>query len=110
MTYAQRLTAERQAYIKAAQDAIKQLAADAIAVTLNDPEAMGGDTFGAERIRRFMAVWDKHFERYFGALEKGPEQDYLQAELDARLRLIFGGELIPFDERQPYVIKPKYGR
>lgn len=109
MTYAERLAIERQTYINAANDIIKQHAADVLEITLNDPDAMGKDTFGAERIKRFMAVWGKHFNSYFSALEKGLEQDYMQEQLDSRLRLIFGDELIPFEERQPYVVKPKYG-
>lgn len=108
MKYAEKLKLQQQAYINATQQTIQQLMADTAAITLNDPAVMGKDVLGKGRLKRFNAAWTKNVEYYMGALLKGDLQDYIQNELDERLKKIFGDDFTPSAERYPFVTKPKY--
>lgn len=108
MNYAQKLKLQQQAYITATQQTIQQLMADTAAITLNDPAVMGKDVLGKERLKRFNAAWTKNVAHFMGALQKGDLQDYIQNELDERLKKIYGNDFLPSTERYPMVVKPKY--
>lgn len=73
---------------------------DMMCLVLNDPEIMGKDVFGAERLKK---VHDAMYERertYHEAWMNNQESDYYQEKLDAALRRIFG-EIDPFNKRYP---------
>ena len=80
-----------------------QLANDFYQITLNDQEVMGSRVLGRtmlEKITANIAKLDDHFSKAFGS---DVEADYLQEELDYRLRKIYGDDLVPFRERHPDV-------
>ena len=69
-----------------------------------------GIAFGRERIDKVMAGilhYDKLFEKAY-TLDK--EADVAQEKLDDALREVYGDEFIPFSERQPDVLQPKYNK
>ena len=81
----------------------KQQIIDYLTIALRDPEIMGKDIFGRKRIEKIIVkimMLDKQFSKAY-TLDK--EADYLQEKLDGLLRDLYGDEIIPFSERQPYV-------
>jgi hypothetical protein len=81
---------------------------DMIMVTLNDPDVMGKDVFGKKRITEVVLAVSKNFDKYHGALEKGPEADYYQDKLDDALGAFLGDSLQPFETRYGWIKKQKY--
>ena len=84
-----------------------QLANDFYQMTLNDKEIMGSRVLGRTMLEKIAAntkLLDDHFSKAFGG---DVEADYLQEEMDYRLRKIYGDDLIPFQERYPDI--KKYG-
>jgi hypothetical protein len=81
---------------------------DTLILTLNDPEIMGKDVFGKERIVRVVKAWGKKYDKYHGALEKGDEQDYYQVKMDEALKRALGEEgFDPFERRYEWLRAPK---
>lgn len=88
-----------------------QVACDAICLVLRDKNVMGKDTFGAERIVRFIQAMRDAMALYHGAFQPIDEADYLQEQFDANLREALGGNLeFTFDERYPMIRKYDYKR
>lgn len=82
---------------------------DYLTLVLRDPEYVGNDIFGRERIDRVIAgiaAYDKEFIRAYNV--KDPEADVFQDRLDRLLRDVYGEELVPFAERQPHILKLAY--
>lgn len=102
--YLQRQKNTVDAYRKAERQTYVQFMVDTLVLTLNDPEVMGKDTFGAKRIRNVVNGWMDTFDLYHGALEKGDEQDFWQIKLDQNLKAILGEEgFDPFSKRYDWV-------
>lgn len=96
-------------YRQAEKDTCIQFMTDTLMLTLNDPEVMGKDVFGRKRIMKVVCAWGKMYDRYHGALEKGPEADHFQDNLDQALKRILGEEgFQPFSKRYDWIAKPKY--
>lgn len=80
-------------------------------VVLNDPEIMGKDTFGAERLEKIHRAAERMSDYYSPALDASdPEADYYRDKLDKRLRKIWKDKLLPFEERLHELKKISYGR
>lgn len=47
-------------------------------------------------------------EEFGPAFRPGPEQDYMQEQLDGALREIFGEATVPFAVRHPYIREIDY--
>lgn len=100
----------RQAMLDAGMNMGFQKCWDLIQICLRDPEAVGKDTFGKERIKRLYNSLKK-YERDLGKAwlpTKEKDADVKQRDLDALLKEIWGDGLCPFNERYPYVKNPDY--
>ena len=101
--------ADRQKFFVAGCDTTAQQMFDMMCLALHDPEVMGKDTFGAERLKKLhKAIYDyesKYHEAWIGT----QESDWYQEKLDAALRSIFG-EIEPFNERYPYQKEWNYNK
>ncbi len=106
--YLNRKKAEIDAYRQAEKDTYIQFMTDTLMLTLNDPEVMGKDVFGEQRITKIVDAWGKAFDKYHGALESGPEADYIQEKFDRRLKPIAGKRFSPFHERYKWIKKIFY--
>lgn len=74
---------------------------DMLCLVLHDPDVMGKyRTIGAEQLKRISAAMIEYESKYHDAWMFKPESDYLQEQLDANLREIFG-EIEPFQKRYP---------
>lgn len=96
------------AYRQAEKDTYIQFMSDMFQIALNDPDIMGKDVLGEDRIRRVTEAASRNFDTFHGALEKIPEADYFQEKLDSRLRRIFKEKLAPFAERYPWLKRQVY--
>lgn len=59
-------------------------------IVLNDPDIMGKDTFGKERLLRVVKAIGEYIDVYEKAWKKDDEADYYQNKLDAQLARIYG--------------------
>ena len=73
--------AEKETYI--------QFMSDMFQIALNDPDVMGKDVLGEDRIKCVVEAAGRNFDTFHGALENIPEADYFQEKLDSRLGRIF---------------------
>lgn len=94
----------------AQQKTTRRFMIDLITVTLNDPQYMGSDAFGYDRIRRVIDGLQENYDAYFDALRMVPESDYYRAKLDeAILRIVRDRkDFEPFEKRYPYLPEIKY--
>lgn len=96
-------------YRQAEKETYIQFMTDMLILTLNDPEIMGKDVFGKKRIEKVIHGWERNFDAYHGALEKGSEADVFQTKLDNRLKDIFGeADFHSFEERYEWLNKQVY--
>ena len=97
-------------YRQAEKDTYIQYMIDMFMVTLNDPDVMGKDVFGKERIVRVIHAVERNFSQFEPALAKTDEADYYQEKLDERLAKILGRDaLVPFPKRYEWIKVPGYG-
>ena len=101
--FAARQREQREAYQIAVQHTYTQYMIDMVTLTLNDPEIMGKDTFGYDRLLKVLKGIEANFDRYAEALTKGPTADYCREKLDENLGRICGERLIPFETRYDWL-------
>ena len=82
---------------------------DFLCLVLNDPDIMGKDVFGADRLHKIHNALKAVDKQYSEAWTHSQESDYYQEKLDTRLRQIFG-EIDPFNVRYPYLKEWNYNR
>lgn len=108
------LLARQQAKEKVLQQATaetyQQFMADTLMLTLNDPEVMGKDTFGYERLKKVAEGWSRYMDQFHPALTGSPDADYLQIKLDEGIRRIMRGseDFLPFEQRYNWIPKVEY--
>lgn len=104
--------AMHQHFLEVGMDTGFQKCWDLFQIVLHDPEVMGKDTFGKERIKKiYWAMKEK--EKELGKAwipTKYNDADVCQRDLDAVLNEIWGDELCPFYERYPYIKQPDYSK
>lgn len=86
----------------------KQQMLDYMSIALWDPDVVVRDIFGRKRIDRLTLKLMELDAQFSEAYTVNKEADYLQEKLDQNLRELYGDELIPFSERQPYVKQMGY--
>ena len=99
----------KQRCFEAGCDITAQQFFDYLCIVLNDPEVMGKDTFGANRLNKIHEAL-KQTDKFFSeAFVNSQESDYYQEKLDAALQQIFG-EIQPFGKRYPYLKEWDYNK
>lgn len=102
--YLDKLERTISTYRQAERDTYTQFMCDMFQITLNDPEIMGKDVFGEDRITKVMEGVSKNYDLYHGALEKSKEADYVQERLDDHIRPILKKKkFCCFRERYPWI-------
>lgn len=89
--YLERQRIERQAYFDAGLQMGRQQILDMMCVVLNDPDIMGKDTFGKDRLLRVVKGVGDYIDVFQKAWERDDETDYYRSKLDAILAQIYGG-------------------
>ena len=71
----------------------RQQILDLVSLGLRDPEIMGKDTFGKDRLLKVVKGVGDYIDKYQPAWEKTDETDYYRAKLDAALAEAYGESL-----------------
>ena len=108
--YMRKLHQEKQALVDAGIQCGKQQIVDYLTLVLRDPDYVGRDIFGRERIEKIIVGLEAYDKLFKEAYTVNKEADYYQEKLDERLREVYGNELVPFVERQPDILQPRYNK
>ena len=85
----------------------RQQILDMVSLVLRDPEIMGKDTFGKERLLKVIKGVGQYIDKYELAWQKHDETDYWRDKLDAALAEAYGDGLHDtFTQRYEY--SPEY--
>lgn len=102
-----RQEAMKKAYFQAGLESGRQQILDMISLVLRDPEIMGKDIFGKERLLKVVKGAGDYIDKYQLAWMKDNETDHVQKMLDENLAEAYGGALKDsFHVRYPYA--PEY--
>ena len=88
--FLERQRIERKAYFDAGLQMGRQQILDCVSIVLNDPEIMGKDTFGKDRLIRVVNGVGEYIDVFQKAWERDDETDYYRDKLDWRLAQIYG--------------------
>lgn len=78
---------------KAGLESGRQQIIDMLSLVLRDPEIMGKDTFGKDRLLKVVKGIGIYIDKYQPAWERSEETDYYRAKLDAALAEAYGDEM-----------------
>lgn len=106
--YLAKQQAVKQALVDAGMACGKQQIVDYLTIALRDPQVVGQNIWGRERIDKLFAALEALDKEYADAYTTKKEADYLQDKLDRKLREVYGEELVPFAVRQPDILQPGY--
>jgi hypothetical protein len=107
--FLERQRIERQAYFDAGLQMGRQQILDMMCIVLNDPDIMGKDTFGKERLIRVVKGIGEYIDSFQKAWERDDETDYYQVKMDEILAKIYGeGMHETFHKRYEYCSEFNY--
>lgn len=99
--YLQRQRAVHQGFLDAGEQLGMQKMWDYIQIVLRDPDIVGKDTFGANRLEKVFEGLKEVADQYHTAFTDDKEADYYQEMMDRQLKEIWGDKFSPFYERYP---------
>ena len=76
-----------------------QLCLDVMTIVLNDPEVMGKDVFGKQRLRKIWNAFNDEYAMWAVGLSRNTEASYVRKKMDDRLKEIWGNEADGWQER-----------
>jgi hypothetical protein len=88
--YIARRDADRKGYFRAGEQTGRQVVLDMMVLALRDPEIMGKDTFGKDRLLKVVKGIEHYMDVFDQAFQATDETDYWRAKLDAALEDAFG--------------------
>ena len=109
-SYLKERHAERQFYLNLGEAITTQKMWDIFQIILHNPDVMGKDTFGKERLARIYKAMKVMVNEYHTAFTADKEADWWQEKIDAQLREIWGDELTTFYDRYPDIKKIQYDK
>jgi hypothetical protein len=105
--FLERQRAIQKAYFEAGLQSGRQQIIDMVSLVLRDPDIMGKDTFGKERLLKVVKGIGEYIDVYQKAWEKDDETDYYQKKLDEALAEAYGDGLAD-SFYQRYEFAPEY--
>ncbi len=101
--YAKKLQAKREQERQMASEIIQrwtaQLCLDVMTIVLNDPQVMGRDVFGKERLSRIGASFTERYKECIVGLTADVKASYIREVIDRRLSQIWGEDFEKWPER-----------
>lgn len=91
--------AERQMFSEIIWRWMAQMCLDVMTIVLNDPEVMGKDRFGSQRLNKLNKAFNKEFNQWIVGLSPDVTASYVREKMDERLRKICGDEFLKWEER-----------
>lgn len=105
--YLAKQQAVQQACFEAGLRSGRQQILDMVSLVLRDPNIMGKDIFGKDRLLKVVKGVGDYIDRYQPAWERSDETDYYRAKLDAGLAEAYG-EGLHDTFQQRYEFAPEY--
>lgn len=107
--FLERQRIELQAYFDAGLQMGRQQILDMMSIVLNDPDIMGKDTFGKDRLLKVVKGIGEYIDVFQKAWERDNETDYYRDKLDRWLARIYGEGLHDtFTKRYEYCTEFNY--
>lgn len=97
--YAKRIQQRKQLESEIIQRWTAQLCLDTMTIVLNDPEVMGRDVFGKERLQKIGEAFSRYYGECIIGLSPDVKASYVREKLDERLRRIWGETFESWTER-----------
>lgn len=88
--YLARQKAMQRTFFEAGLQSGRQQIIDMMSLVLNDPDIMGKNTFGKDRLLKVVNGIGEYIDTYQKAWEKDDETDYYRAKMDEALGKIYG--------------------
>lgn len=88
--YLAKQAAVNHGFFKAGEQTGRQVVLDMMVLSLRDPEIMGKDIFGKDRLLKVVKGIEKYMDIFDQAFQATDETDYWRAKLDAALADAFG--------------------
>ena len=85
-----RQRAIQRGFFEAGLNSGRQQIMDMVSLVLRDPDIMGKDVFGKDRLLKVVKGIGEYIDTYQKAWEKDDETDYYRAKLDAALAEAYG--------------------
>ena len=99
--------AMRRGFFEAGLQSGRQQIVDMLSLVLHDPEIMGKDTFGKDRLIKVVKGIGEYIDKFQPAWERNDETDYYRTKMDIALGEIYGkGMHDTFLQRYEYL--PEY--
>lgn len=93
----------QQGFFRAGEQTGRQVVLDMMVLSLRDPEIMGKDIFGKDRLLKVVKGIEHYLDVFDQAFQATDETDYWRAKLDAALADAFGeGMHDTFSQRYEY--------
>ena len=91
--YLEKQRAMQRGFFDAGLNCGRQQIIDMVSLVLRDPDIMGKDTFGKDRLIKIVIGIKEYIDTYQKAWEKDDETDYYRAKLDEALEQAYGESL-----------------
>jgi hypothetical protein len=91
--FLERQKATQRAYFDAGLQSGRQQIIDMVSLVLRDPDIMGKDTFGKDRLLKVVKGIGEYIDTYEKAWQKDDETDYYRAKMDEALAEAYGDGL-----------------
>ena len=88
--YLARQKAMQRTFFEAGLQSGRQQIIDMMSLVLNNPDIMGKNTFGKDRLLKVVNGIGEYIDTYQKAWEKDDETDYYRAKMDEALGKIYG--------------------
>lgn len=99
----------KNGFLERLEEAKRENFTDMLSLVLRDPEIMGKDIFGKDRLMKVVMGIGNYIDKYQPAWEKKDDTDYYRAKLDEALAEAYGESLHDsFLERYPYAPRFDY--
>ena len=99
--YLEKQKAMQRAFLDAGLQCGRQKIIDMVSLVLRDPDIIGKDTFGKDRLLKVIKGIGEYIDTYEKAWQRDDETDYYRAKLDEALSQAYG-EQESFLERYEY--------
>ena len=91
--YLEKQKAMQRAFLDAGLQCGRQQIIDMVSLVLRDPDIMGKDTFGKDRLIKVIKGIGEYIDTYEKAWQRDDETDYYRAKLDDALAQAYGEAL-----------------
>ena len=105
--YLEKQKALKSGFFEAGLRSGRQQILDMVSLVLRDPDIMGKDTFGKDRLIKVVKGVGEYIDTYQKAWERDDETDYYRAKLDEALAQAYG-ESLHDSFLQRYEFAPEY--